>query len=73
MSIAIKDWVKVTHDDLPDIKIITEHIDIENLKAFAASPEALKTCRELKKGMPVDRDLGEAESTDNYTGRNTSL
>ena len=38
--VPIKDWSKVTRDNLPDVVIIIEEIDIDNLRAFAASPEA---------------------------------
>jgi hypothetical protein len=56
IKIGIKDWSSITRDDLPDIKIIIERIDIENLRAFAASPESLKTIRELKKGVDQDEE-----------------
>jgi hypothetical protein len=56
IKIGIKDWSNITRDDLPDIKIIIERIDIENLRAFAASPESLKTIRELKKGVDQDEE-----------------
>ena len=70
--VPIKDWSKVSRDDFPDVVIITEEIDIDNLRAFAASPEALYKLRDLKKIMlnaKGDCDWDEKDSKDDYTGK----
>ena len=74
--VHIKDWAKVCRDDFPDVVMVTEEIDIDNLRAFAASPEALYTIRDLKKQMlnaKGEYDHEEKDDSDDYTGKSVTI